>query len=81
MAETSVSDFASVINQQISLREGLTVCFAKLETLIVLGRNSNLSELKLHTANEYFWVLGDYVSQAIKCNDDALDCLLRKTNL
>lgn len=78
MADTSVSDFAFLINRQVNSREELTICLAKLGALITLGKNCDLSELTVTIVNEYFWVLGDYINQAIKFNDDGLDLLLKR---
>jgi hypothetical protein len=77
MAENSVSDFTSLINQQVSSREKLTVCLAKLEALVTIGKHCDLSEILITTTHEYFWALSDYVDQAIKSNDDALNLLLK----
>lgn len=75
MADSSLSDFMPLINQQITIREKLNNCLSKAEALLNFGMNTNLLELNELTIYGYIWVLSDLVSEALKINDETLNFL------
>lgn len=66
MAESSLSDFAPIINQQILISEKLTTCLTKTEALITLGMNTSSKDLTENTLYGYFWVLSDFLKEALQ---------------
>ena len=77
MAETSVSDFMSLINQQVNSREELNICLSKAEALISVALSSDLTELPEVIIHEYLWTLSDLIEQAVKLNGNEIGFLLR----
>jgi hypothetical protein len=75
MADISVSDFTSLINEQVNLRENLSTCLSKLQALIVVALDNEFAALPEVTINEYLWAVNDFVSQAIALNSEGLDVL------
>lgn len=80
MAASSLSDFTLLINQQILTSEKLDTCLSKTEALITLGMNARLQDLSENTLYEYFWVISDFLREALQFNNETLSFLTRLTN-
>ena len=76
MASTSVSDFVSLINQQLNSREELNTYLSKVKALINVIIDSNLLDLPETTLYEYLCALSDFTNEAININEGALGLLL-----
>ncbi len=77
MAETSVSDFVSLINQQIEIQETLTSRLTKIEALLCVALDDHFLDCSKNTQYEYLYTLSDLVSQTLKHNESALNFLLK----
>jgi hypothetical protein len=75
MANRSLSDFTSLINQEIIIKEKLHACLSKADALLDVGMNTNLFELSKPTIYGYFWALHDLMGESLKLNDEALHIL------
>ena len=80
MAESSLSDFTILINQQILNSEQLNTCLTKVEALVTLGMNARYQDLSENILYEYFWVLSDFLKEALQLNDETLGFLIKVTN-
>lgn len=81
MTNNSVSDFTCLINQAINLSENITVCLSKMQALVTLTLNSDFNDLQPLITQEYFFILNDYIIQAIQFNDKELNTLIKHNNL
>jgi hypothetical protein len=77
MAESSVSDFASLINQQIEVQEILSSRLSKIEALLHVALDDHFLDCSKNTQYEYLYTLSDLVYQSLKHNESALNFLLK----
>lgn len=77
MAETSVTDFTSLINQQIEIQEILNSRLTKIEALLCVALDDHFLGCAKNTQYEYLYALSDLVSQTLKHNELALNFLLK----
>lgn len=77
MAENSLTDFVSLINQQTDSQEQLTEYLAKAQALIQVALGEDFLNYEKSVINDYFSILGDLIGQARAINGQLLDTLLR----
>jgi adenosine deaminase len=81
MANHSVPDFSSFINQQIQTQEKIESYLWRLEALIAVATTTDdfydLSEKILHN---YFSMASDLIEEATRANQLSLNELLKKQN-
>lgn len=81
MADNSVTDFRSLINQQIHFLESILEYLVKAQVLInvALGENSlTCNDVVTYT---YLWVLDDVIDNAKNTNEHSLNVLLRALSI
>jgi hypothetical protein len=77
MAEHSITQLLSIINQQIDSQESLNTYLLKAETLLEIAMNDGFLSYSTASIYYYLWVLSDVVEKARKFNEDSLNILLR----
>lgn len=78
MAMISVSDFSSLINQQLELQQQMEIYLCQLEALIAVARLSDeFTDFNQQTLQNYLWAIGDLVVSATNNNQQSLNTLLQ----
>ena len=81
MAETSLNQLLSLINQQIESQETLNDQLTKVEALAYLAVSSDLLEHPKTIIHYFLWVLSDLIELARLTNEQSLEALLSKRPL
>jgi hypothetical protein len=81
MAELSVSDFTSLINQQIEVQEILNSRLSKIEALFCIALSDYFLDCSKNIQYEYLHTLSDLVYQALKHSEAVLNFLLKYQQL
>lgn len=77
IAQSSVSDFESFINQQIKLQEKIAEDLCTIEAQIeVFLQSEDFHSLTESTLHNYFWGMASTLIRAIKTNQSSLNNLL-----
>ncbi len=76
MAESSVSDFISLINQQIEVQETLSSHLSKIEGLFHIALSDYFLDCSKNIQYEYLHTLSELIYQARKRSEDILNFLL-----
>ncbi len=76
MADSSVTDYVSFINQEIESREVLTGLLVQAEALAVIALSNDFFDYPRRTLNAYLSTLSDIIEGAIRLNEEAVNALL-----
>lgn len=77
MANDSVTDFRSLINQQVHFHESVLEYLLKAQTLITVALGENSLGCKDTVTYTYLWVIDDVVNNAKNISEYALNILLK----
>lgn len=81
MAESNVTQFSSLINQQVESREALNEYLSKAEALTQISMGDDFLEHSPVILHYYFWILSDIIEHAKTMNENSLDVLLKQKPL
>ncbi len=76
MAESSLNEFAVLVNQLIELQENISSYLTKAEAMIEVGLSVSFAEHADTVPHGYFWALSDMVKAARELNEQTLNLLL-----
>ena len=77
MAQGSLPDYSSIINQFIASQEALLECHFKAEAMIEILLNSSFL-IRPRALHDYFWALSDMIDQAKVLNEQLLKIAIVK---
>ncbi len=77
MAEHSITQLLSIINQQIDSQEKLNTYLSKVETLLEFAMSDGFLGYSTASIYYYIWVVSDIVERAKISNEESLNVLLK----
>lgn len=77
MAECSVSQLSSLINQQIDIQENLAEYLYKAEAIANVALSNDFHDYSPSIIHDYIWALCDLINQAKSLSEKSLDELFK----
>lgn len=81
MAETSLNQLLTLINQQVEFQEALNEQLSKAEALAYIAISSDLLEHPKTIIHYFLWVLSDLIELARLTNEQSLEALISQKPL
>lgn len=81
MRQNSLTEYLSFINHQVICQEELLECHLKVNAMLKVLLESNLTNYSHSTIHHYLWGISDIINQANNLNESMLAVLMKIVSL